>query len=54
VQLLAAVGGERVVAGAAIAGGDAPLGGDPAFDQHALQGRVERAFFDLRTSSELC
>ena len=45
-QLLAAVCGEGVVAGAAIAGGGAPLGDDPAFDQHALEGRVERAFFD--------
>jgi hypothetical protein len=46
-QLLSAVGGEGVVAGAAVAGGDTPLGGDPAFDEHALEGRVEGAFFDL-------
>jgi hypothetical protein len=36
-----------IVAGAAATGGDSPLGCDPAFDEHALKGRVERAFFDL-------
>src|SRR5579859_776188 len=46
-QLPLAVGGEGVVAGATVAGSDSPLCGDPAFDQHALERWVERAFLDL-------
>src|SRR5690242_1686743 len=47
-ELLAAKGGELVVAGTAIPNGRAPFGGNPALDEHALQGRVEGAFFDLQ------
>jgi len=46
-KLFAAGGSQFVVAGAAIAGSDAPLGRDQAFDEHALERRVERTFFDL-------
>ena len=47
-QLLAAGGGELVVARAAVAGGGSPFRGDPSFDEHALQGGIERAFFHLQ------
>ena len=39
---------KRVIARAAIARGHAPLRLHPALDQHALQGRVERAFLHLQ------
>jgi hypothetical protein len=47
VELFLAACGQGVVAGATVAGSHAPLGSDPAFDQHALKSWVERAFFDL-------
>ena len=47
-QPFAPLGGERVVTCSAIARGHAPLGGDPAFEQHALERGIERAFFHLQ------
>ena len=47
-ELFAAGGGELVVARAAVAGGGAPLGCDPALDQHARQRGKSGAFFDLQ------
>src|SRR6185437_11965962 len=47
-ELLASCRRELVVAGAAIAGGGAPSRDDPALDEHALQRRIERPFFDLQ------
>src|ERR1700723_1845095 len=47
VKLLLAFSGKGVVAGATVAGSHSPFGRDPAFDEHALKGWVERAFFDL-------
>jgi hypothetical protein len=47
-QLFASSFGELVVARAAVAGRGAPLCGDPPFDEHALERRIERAFFHLQ------
>src|SRR5579883_2386609 len=47
-HLLAAFGCEAVVAGAPVVLGLFPFGDQPAFDQHALQGGVERAFLHLK------
>lgn len=41
------IGGEGVIAGAAIAGGDTPLRADPSFDQHSLQCWVKRTLLNL-------
>lgn len=46
-EMLCAGGGEFVGADAAVGGGDAPLGFYEFGFQKALQGRVERTFFDL-------
>lgn len=46
-KLLAACRRESVEARLAVVGGNAPLGGDPAFLQEALEGGIERAVFDL-------
>ena len=46
-EMFAAGAGEPVIARAAIPGGPAPLTGDPALDQHALQRGIERALLDL-------
>ena len=45
-ELLSSGGGELVVARAAILGGARPRAADPAFHQHALEGRVERSLLD--------
>jgi hypothetical protein len=45
-QLLAAFAREAVKADFAIGFGDAPFGGDPAFKENFLKGRVEGAFLD--------
>src|SRR5271156_5006255 len=45
-KLLAALGGQAVVAGAAIVLRGAPLGADPAVLLHAMEGGIEGAFFD--------
>src|ERR1700722_6840188 len=47
-DLLAAGRGQLVIARAAVSGGDAPLCGHPALDEHALQRRVQRTLFDLQ------
>src|SRR6185437_6582041 len=47
-ELFASGGGEPIVSGATFRGRRAPLGGDPAFGEHALQGGVERAFLDAQ------
>ena len=47
-KLLAPRGREPVIARAAVAGGDAPLGLDPALQEHALQRRIQGAFLDLQ------
>src|SRR5260370_13760545 len=45
-QLPAALGGEPVKPRLAVAFVGAPLGGQPALDEHAVEGRVERPVFD--------
>jgi hypothetical protein len=45
-ELFAAGGSERVEAGFAIVGGDAPLGGDPAAVFEALERGIESAMLD--------
>src|SRR3954462_2104017 len=45
-ELFASLGGESVELGAAVVFGDAPLGLDPAFAGHAVEGGIEGAFFD--------
>src|SRR5665213_2856436 len=46
-ELLAAGGGEFIELCFAAELGHAPFGFDPAFAFHSIEGRVERAFFDL-------
>lgn len=45
-ELLATGGGEGVVAGATVGVRPAPFGFDPALQEEALEGGVQRAFFD--------
>src|SRR6267143_7083009 len=47
-QLSPARCGELVVACAAIASSRAPFCGYPTLDEHALQRRIQRAFFNLK------
>jgi len=47
VEMAGAGGGDPVDADAAAGGGDIPMGFEPAVLEHALEGRVERAFLDL-------
>ena len=47
-QLLAALGGQLVIAGPPVLGGLSPFPGNPALDEHTLQGRVERPFLHLQ------
>ena len=51
-QLRAARGSQGIEPGAPVVLGRAPGGLDPAIQQEALQGRVQRALADLQTSSE--
>jgi len=46
-ELLAADGGEAIEAGFAIVFGGAPLGADPTAVLEAVEGRVQRAMFNL-------
>jgi hypothetical protein len=45
-KVCAAGGGEAIEADFSIGFGDAPLGGDPPFDEHFLQCGIEQTFFD--------
>src|SRR2546429_7713163 len=47
-EMLAARGGERVIAGAPVVLGDAPFALDPGGEQQPLQRRIERALADLQ------
>src|SRR6185436_19393697 len=49
-ELLPAGGREPVIPRASVLLGFAPLARNPPFDEHALEGRVERPFFDLQDS----
>jgi hypothetical protein len=45
-EVFTAVGGEGVEAGSAVVSGESPVALDPAVEFEALEGRVERAFFN--------
>src|SRR5579871_1780338 len=47
-QLLSPRRGELVISGAPVAGGRAPCCRHPALDEHSLQCRIERSFFNLQ------
>src|SRR5215467_8129554 len=47
-ELFAAESRKSVVAGAAISGSDAPLGRNPTFNEHALEGGIKGTLLDLK------